>query len=423
MELPRPGDVPGRHRLEPLRAGLPLHPPRPARRRAVVAPLRPGGAGRRRPRRRRPPGERPGRAPGARVSETDHEPTLRRLTWRDAAGSAVGTTVAALLIAFGLPHFLDTSWAQIGTQLGRVRPGTALIMGGLLLAGLFSYTWVLIGSLPGLGHVQALKVNAVSATAANLLPLGGAVGVGLLVLMLRSWGFAKRAISSSVLVTGLWNVLARVALPVVGCLVLVAGPIDAPDVVVRGGWVAVVLGTTLVALTSLVVLSDRVGDALTALVRPVLSRTGVLGGPRRRVDLLLTDQRRRVAGIVRTGGLMMTVGMAGQFVLLFGLYWYAARVVGLDVPLAELVCAYTFRQFLTVIAVTPGGLGVTEVGTAGLLVLLGGEPGAASATALLYAIYAHVVVVPFGLAAAAAWWFGPSRPGRSAAQEPSSLRT
>lgn len=357
------------------------------------------------------------------MSETDHEPTLRRLTWRDAAGSAVGTTVAVLLIAFGLPHFLDTSWAQIGTQLGRVRPGTALIMGGLLLAGLFSYTWVLIGSLPGLGHVQALKVNAVSATAANLLPLGGAVGVGLLVLMLRSWGFAKRAISSSVLVTGLWNVLARVALPVVGCLVLVAGPIDAPDVVVRGGWVAVVLGTTLVALTSLVVLSDRVGDALTALVRPVLSRTGVLGGPRRRVDLLLTDQRRRVAGIVRTGGLMMTVGMAGQFVLLFGLYWYAARVVGLDVPLAELVCAYTFRQFLTVIAVTPGGLGVTEVGTAGLLVLLGGEPGAASATALLYAIYAHVVVVPFGLAAAAAWWFGPSRPGRSAAQEPSSLRT
>ena len=43
---------------------------------------------------------------------------------------------------------------------------------------------------------------------------------------------------------------------------------------------------------------------------------------------------------------------------------------------------------------------------------------------MLYAIYAHVVVVPFGLAAAAAWWFGPSRPGRAeTAQEPSSLRT
>ena len=357
------------------------------------------------------------------MSEEPREPALRRLTWRDAAGSVAGTTAAALLIAVGLPHFLDTSWAEIGAQLGRIRPGTAVVMALLLLGGLFSYTWVLIGSLPGLGHVQALKVNAVSATAANLLPLGGAVGVGLMVLMLRSWGFARRALSSSIAVVGLWNLLARVALPVVGCLVLVAGPIDAPEVVVRGGWVAVGAGTALVLLASLLVLSDRVADALVDLGRPVLTRVLRRRPGRAPVDQLLTDQRRRVADVVRTGGVAMTLGMAGQFLLLFGLYWYAARVVGLDVPLAELVCAYTFRQFLTVVAVTPGGLGVTEVGTAGLLVLLGGDPGAASATALLYAIYAHVVVVPFGVAALGAWWLSPARSGALPAQEPSSLRT
>ncbi|WP_161937813.1 lysylphosphatidylglycerol synthase transmembrane domain-containing protein [Serinicoccus chungangensis] len=361
------------------------------------------------------------------MSVEDREPALRRLTWKDAAASVLGTTVAVLLIAFGLPSFLDTSWAQIGAQLGRIRPGTAVVMAGLLLGGLFSYTWVLMGSLPGLGHLQALKVNAVSATAANLLPLGGALGVGFMVLMLRSWGFARRALSSSVAVVGLWNLLARIALPVIGCLVLVAGPIDAPDVVLRGGWVAVAAGTALVLLASLVVLSDRVADALAALGRPLLARVLPARPGRPPLALLLTDQRRRVADVVRTSGVSMSLGMAGQFVLLFGLYWYAARVVGLDLPLAELVCAYTFRQFLTVVAVTPGGLGVTEVGTAGLLVLLGGDPGAASATALLYAIYAHVVVVPFGLAAAAAWWLSPARTGGRGsglpAQEPSSLRT
>ncbi|WP_298750565.1 lysylphosphatidylglycerol synthase transmembrane domain-containing protein [uncultured Serinicoccus sp.] len=359
------------------------------------------------------------------MSVADREPALRRLTWRDAVASVLGTTVAVLLIAVGLPYFLDTSWAQIGAQLGRIRPGTAVVMAALLLGGLFSYTWVLMGSLPGLGHLQALKVNAVSATAANLLPLGGALGVGLMVLMLRSWGFARRALSSSVAVVGLWNILARVALPVIGCLVLVAGPIAAPEVVVRGGWVAVAAGTALVLLASLVVLSDRVADALASLGRPLLARLLPARPGRPPLDLLLTDQRRRVADVVRTSGVTMTLGMTGQFVLLFGLYWYAARVVGLDLPLAELVCAYTFRQFLTVVAVTPGGLGVTEVGTAGLLVLLGGDPGAASATALLYAIYAHVVIVPFGLAAGAAWWFSPARMNGSglAAQEPSSLRT
>ena len=57
--------------------------------------------------------------------------------------------------------------------------------------------------------------------------------------------------------------------------------------------------------------------------------------------------------------------------------WLAARTVGMALPVAALVCAYTFRQLLTVMAVTPGGLGVTEVGTAGVLVLLFGNTLAA----------------------------------------------
>ena len=139
--------------------------------------------------------------------------------------------------------------------------------------------------------------------------------------------------------------------------------------------------------------------------------TGTIG----RLEALVADQRSRVEQVVRSGFWPMTLGMTGQFVLLFCLYWVAARTVGVDLPIAELITAYTFRQLLTVFAVTPGGLGVTEVGTAGVLVLLGAGAGAASATALLYAIYAHLVVVPFGVAALVSWWFG-SGPGRATAR-------
>lgn len=351
-------------------------------------------------------------------------PSLRRLTWRDGLSSAVGLVLVVLLIAYGLPHFLDTSWAEIGAQLGRVRPGTALVMGLLLLGGLLCYTWVLIGSLPGLSHLQALKANAVSSLVANVLPLGGAVGLALSFLMFRSWGFPRREISTSLMVTGLWNVLARIALPVIGCLVLVAGPIDAPQVVVRGAWVAGLIGAALVVLTSAVVFSDGVAAAVSRGLHALLSPFSTQVRRGRGVDHHITDQRQRVESVVRSGGLAMTLGMSGMFVLLFGLYWFAARVVGLDVSLAGLICAYTFRQLLTVVAVTPGGLGITEVGTAGLLVLLGGDAGAASATALLYAIYAHLLVVPFGVAALGAWWVGPGRSVLgSQPQEPSSLRT
>ncbi len=344
---------------------------------------------------------------------SDRTPTLPRLGPRQALQSAGGLVLVAVLIAYGMPWLLDTSWAAIWAQLSRVRPGTAVVMGVLLLAGLFCYTWVVIGSLPGVGHVQALKINAVAATIANLVPLGAAVGVAVSWMMLRTWGFPRSAISSSFVVTGVWNVLARVALPVIGCLVLVAGPIDAPRVVVQGAYVAGAVGTAVVVLCAATLFSDRVAAGVSTLARTVLSpfsRSAPLGA---RIEHLVTDQRQRIQHVVRSGWWRMTLGMTGQFVLLFGLYWVAARVVGMDLPVPELICAYAFRQMLTVLAVTPGGLGVTEVGTAGLLVLFGADGGAASATALLYAIYAHLVVVPFGLAALGAWWAGPGRRARA----------
>ena len=343
--------------------------------------------------------------------QIEDAPTLRRLTWRDGLASALGLALVVVLIAFGLPRFLGTSWADIGAQLSQVRPGTATLMAALLVAGLFCYTWVLIGSLPGLGHLQALKGNAVTSLVANVLPLGAAVGVALWVMMARSWGFAGREVSASLLVTGLWNVLARIALPVVGCLVLVAGPIDAPQVVVTGALVAGAVGTAAITIATLMVFSDAVARWIVLALDRLAGLLHRSGTRVRRLQALVADQRSRIEQVVRSGFWPMTLGMIGQFVLLFCLYWVAARTVGVDLPIAQLITAYTFRQLLTVFAVTPGGLGITEVGTAGVLVLLGAAPGAASATALLYAIYAHLVVVPFGLAALVSWWFGAG-PGR-----------
>jgi uncharacterized membrane protein YbhN (UPF0104 family) len=352
------------------------------------------------------------------VSEnTAQAPELRRLGWRDAVQSLVGLVLTGVLIAYGLPAILDTSWAEIGAELSRVRPLAAVAMALLLVGALFCYTWVLTGSLPGLTHVQGLKANAVTSLVSNVLPLGAAVGFAMQFLMYRSWGFRGREISTSLLVTGLWNVLARIALPVIGCLVLVAGPVDAPDIVVKGAVLAGALGTGVLVVAGLMVFSDTVADGVVKVVERVSGWVG-RGTRLRRVEHLVADQRRRVESVVRAGGREMTLGMAGQFLMLFGLYWIAARSVGVDLPLPELIAAYTFRQLLTAVAITPGGLGVTEVGTAGLLVLLGAGPGAASATALLYAIYAHLLVVPLGLAALLAWWLGAGRPTAAPAGPP-----
>ncbi|MGB3258835.1 MAG: lysylphosphatidylglycerol synthase transmembrane domain-containing protein [Ornithinimicrobium sp.] len=350
--------------------------------------------------------------------EPDPATAVRSLGWKELIQSVLGFSVAIALLVFGLPRIAGTTWPQIGDQMALVGPASALAMAVLLLAGLYCYTFTLIGSLPGLSHLRALMVNAAGSMVSNVLPGGGAVGVALSYVMFRSWGFTRRAISTSIVVTSIWNLLARLTLPVLGALAVILGPVDAPRPVVVAALVATGIGLLLIGFFVGVVFSDRiareVASALKTLTSPLAQRIPRL----KNLDSLIADQRSRIETVVREGSVRMTLGLVGMFGFFFILYWVSARAVGLELAVVPLFAAYTFRQFLTVVAITPGGLGVTEVGTAGILVAFGGDPSAASAAALLYAVFTHLLEVPLGLAAWLGWWFGrtkgPSAPARAA---------
>lgn len=337
--------------------------------------------------------------------ENGTEPVLRRWGVREIVQSAIGLALAACLLVFGLPRVADTTWPEILALLRQVPPLRILIMGGLTLTGLYCYTYTLTGSLPGLSHLRALMVNAAGSMVSNVLPMGGPLGVALTYAMFRSWSFTRRAISTALVVTSVWNLMTRLALPVLAVLVVVFGPVDVPDPVMVGAAIGAAVGGAVLGLFVLVIFSDTVSHAVgTGLGRFLgLFSQRVRSG--RALDQLIQDQRERTETIVRRRGAQMTLGLAGMFSVFFVLYVVAARTVGLDLSVAHLFTAYAFRQLLTVVAITPGGLGVTEVGTAGVLVSFGAEPAAASATALLYAIFTHVLEVPLGLLA----WFGWTR--------------
>lgn len=330
-----------------------------------------------------------------------------RVGGKEVVQSLIGLSVAIALLVFALPRITGTTWPQIGDQLALVGPWPSVIMLALLLSGLYSYTFTLIASLPGLTHLRALMVNAAGSMVSNLLPGGGAVGVALTWMMFRSWGFTRRNISTAIVVTSVWNILARLVLPVLGALVIVVGPVDAPRPVLLAAVVAGIVGVVLIGFFLGVLLSDGfardAGAVVTGLTAPLTRRFPRLGG----AEHFLSDQRARTDLVVREGWPAMSLGLAGMFGSFFILYVVSSRTVGLDLALVELFAAYTFRQFLTVIAITPGGLGVTEVGTAGILVAFGGDPSAAAAAALLYAVFTHLLEVPLGMAAWLGWWFGP----------------
>ncbi len=339
----------------------------------------------------------------------DFEPT-RKFGWGEVLQSVVGLTIATLLLIFVLPRVADSSWSDILSQMSLVGVWVALLMVALKLIGLYSYTFTLTGSLPGLSHTRALLVNASGSMISNIMPMGGAVAVAITYVMCRSWGFMRRNISTSLVVTGVWNIMARLALPVIAIVVVIIGPMDTPAPVILGSTIAVISLLLVLAFFLAVIYSDKashvVGHSLGWVAKPFSKRLRAGAN----LDKLIQDQRSRWGNVASNNGWKMSLGLAGMLGTFFILYLVACHTVGVELPVAHIFAAYAIRQLLTVVAITPGGLGITEAGTAAVLIAFGADPTAAAAAALLYAVVTHLLDVPLGALAMLIWWVSPNRP-------------
>ncbi|XLD95505.1 lysylphosphatidylglycerol synthase domain-containing protein [Arsenicicoccus dermatophilus] len=333
-------------------------------------------------------------------------PTRRAPWWQTALQAAVGIGLAVVLLVWGLPHFAQTTWADLWAQLRTLSWANTIGLLVLTLTALWSYTFTLTGSLAGLTHGQALMVNVAGSAAGNLLPGGGAMGAAATYAMYRSWGFEGREISTSLIVTGVWNVVGRMTLPVLGVLVLLLGDEPLPPGVARGAAVGAGVGLALLGWFVATVTSERVaqatGRALDGIVGPVVRR--ITRRPTTGVADLVHDLRSRIGLVVESGWVPMTLGLLGFFALQYALFVLCLQATSVHLSLGQLFVAFAVGRLLTAVGVTPGGVGVTEAGTAIALVGFGAPHAEAAAGIVLFTIYTHLMELPLGALGGLAWW-------------------
>lgn len=342
----------------------------------------------------------------------DLQPEMPKLTWKSVLNVVLGMALAAALIIWGLPWLAKTTWTDIGHHLRSVGVLSSLGFAGLMLLGLWIYTFTLTAAWPGLSHTKAAIVNVTGSAVANTMPGGGATALAASWMILRSWGFKRRAISTGLIVSGIWNVLARIALPLIGIAMVSRNSQALPSAVSTGAWWGAVLGLILliafvVALTS-PVRTAKLGAWLDLRVSPLLGR--LRKGRRPRLEHLLIDQQSRMAALTRRGWLPLSIGVIGQLLVWFVLFWQIMRAVGVDLPVTDLFAAYAIGSLLRAVGITPGGLGVAEAGIILVLASWGADQPAAAAGALLFAIFTHVAEIPLGALGWFAWWVGPKVP-------------
>jgi uncharacterized membrane protein YbhN (UPF0104 family) len=364
--------------------------------------------------RRATPGQPPA-APAGRQALKQRPPAAARPRPRRGR-RLLRTTVPAALVAatfgFALPHF--ASYRSVWASVQAMTWPQALLVAAAAAASMASY-WVMICSvLPSIRLRQAAVVNLGSNAVANTLPAGGALALGVSWAMLSSWGLSTADYVLYTLISGIWNVFARLGLPVLALVALMT--------VSRPGYGLIAAAATGVALLA----AAAAGLRLLLRSEPFAVRAGgalqhtlvficrlVRRPPPCDVPGSLLGFRDRAAGLLTARGRRITAATAASQLALWLVLLACLRGTGLSqaqLPWQTSLAAFAFVGLLTALPITPGGAGITELGLVGILTTAAGHSASAQVTAavLLYRAVTYLPPIPLGAIACLIWQHAPT---------------
>lgn len=320
--------------------------------------------------------------------------------------------VVSLAVVVGIFVGVMPRIASYGDVWDTIRAMTWLEVTTLVLIGLWNlvtYWMVLTAVLPGLTYPQAAISNQASTAIANTLPAGGALGVGVTYAMYSSWGFSGADVTRSVVVSGIWNNFVKLGLPIVA-LALLALTEDVNSTLVVASLIGLAVLAGAITVFGLILKSDwlaeRLGNGLARVVswlRGLLRRSPITGWGEAAVRF-----RNNTAGLLADRWLRLTVATLVSHLSLYLVLLLALRHVGVaenEVSWIRVLAAFAFVRLISALPVTPGGLGVVELGYAAALGIGVDDLTKAQivAAVLVFRVITYFLPIPLGTASYL-WW-------------------
>ena len=319
--------------------------------------------------------------------------------------AAIALAVIGLTFAFVLPRIAD--YGQVWKVVTTLSWLSILALAGATILNILTFAPPWMVCLPGLGFLRALTVTQASTATTYVAPGGAAPGMAVSFGMLRAWGYTSRQVAVTVAVLGVWNQLIIFGSPPLALAMLAL--IGERDPLLQSFALigVVVFGAGLglfVAGMASEELARWFGDQIARLATRVLQIVGK--GPVGFDGESLVRFRGDALELLRTRWHLITVStLAGQLSVFFVLY-VTVRVIGIGSGKLiglEIFAAWSVAKLLGSIPITPGGIGVIELGLTSLLVGFGGPKAAVVAAVLLYRFLTVVPTLVLGLVAAGTW--------------------
>jgi putative heme transporter len=294
-------------------------------------------------------------------------------------------------------------WAAITAMTWIELAGLAVIAAWNLVT--YAFVWMTV--TPGLRFGRAMVMTQATTAITNTVPAGSAVGIGMTYAMLGSWGFSRGRTTIAVLVSGVWNAFAKLAIPVLA-LALVAlqgnaggGRVTAALVGIAGLVAAIVVFALMLRSEHMAervgILAGRFVSRLLALIR----RPPVQGWERATVKF-----RNRTVDLLEHGWFPITAATVVSHLSLYLVLLVSLRDVGVsnaEVNWAEVLAVFAFARLATAVPITPGGAGLVEAVLITGLTAAGGDKPQVVAAVLVYRALTWGLPVLVGVVCLL-WW-------------------
>jgi len=316
----------------------------------------------------------------------DAEPAPRRSRLRRLIGPALALVVVLGTFGFVLPQVADYAsvWATIQTlsveQLALLFVVAAWNLG--------SVGPVLMTAFPGMRFWEAMTVAQTGTALSSALPGGEVVAYGMQYRMYRSFRLSVSEVAQGLVISGMFDNFAKFSMPVIAfvCIRITGDSTDGLAVVAVIGF-GLLVGSIVLAVGVLrsEAFARRVGDWVQR--RSARPLGWVKRPPLEEFGERVVEFRRESLGLLRSRWKRLTVAAYVSELSVYLVLLVSLRCVGIHestVSWSVVLACFALVRILQSVPITPGGIGVVELGLTGALVAAGGDHASVVAGVLVF---------------------------------------
>jgi uncharacterized membrane protein YbhN (UPF0104 family) len=326
---------------------------------------------------------------------------------------ALGVAFAAAVFVAVLPRI--ASYGEVVHRLGTISPAWAVALGAAALLDVLTAALPWLAVLPQLSFLAALAFTQASTALTIVLPGGAPLGMAISFGFLRRLRVDRGGAAFAVAATGIWSQTMIFLYPLVGAiLVFATGELSTSTALIAG--VSAAAGAAVVGLAVAALRSPtaalRLGNAaarFAARVKGLFHRAP----PAWSGESLVRFREERLV-LLRQRWLVLTAATLANQLTAFVTFVLCLRAVGISsatLPFSEAFLAWAIGRVISSLPLTPGGIGVVELGMVGTLVGFGAPNAHVVAAVLLFrglVVLPSLIVGAVGLPALR--WLAPTGP-------------